>query len=238
MTVRKLAIFVEGQTEQLFVERLINEVAGASRVLIEKRKASGGYKSPRRFQQISAKSVINGQQYFVLLIDCGCDNRVKSDIVDQYESLVNAGYSAIIGLQDVYPSSSLADIERFRTGLRYRVKTMPIIVNFVLSIMEIEAWFLAEYFHMQKIDPRLTTEFVRESLGIDLSKDDIETLVQPSNVLDRVYSLIGQRYKKDKQTVQCTVDFLDYARVFFELPNRLRGIKPLTDALDGFFSAA
>lgn len=37
-----MAIFVEGQTEQLFVEKLINEIAGSKRVTIEARKCFGG----------------------------------------------------------------------------------------------------------------------------------------------------------------------------------------------------
>jgi len=33
--VKKLAIFVEGQTEQIFVEKLLKEIAGRNRIAIE-----------------------------------------------------------------------------------------------------------------------------------------------------------------------------------------------------------
>ena len=41
---RKLAFFVEGQTEAVFIERLVEEIAGEDRVIVERRKASGGRK--------------------------------------------------------------------------------------------------------------------------------------------------------------------------------------------------
>jgi hypothetical protein len=50
----KLAIFVEGQTEQLFVEKLILEVAGENNVRIEKRKVTGGTTCKRRMKLIEA----------------------------------------------------------------------------------------------------------------------------------------------------------------------------------------
>ena len=45
---KKLAVFVEGQTEQLFVERLLEEAAGKKQICIEKRQAFGGRPTVRR----------------------------------------------------------------------------------------------------------------------------------------------------------------------------------------------
>jgi len=38
----KLAVFVEGYTEVVFVEKLVEEIAGQQNVLIEHRKIRGG----------------------------------------------------------------------------------------------------------------------------------------------------------------------------------------------------
>jgi len=39
---KKIAIFVEGYTELVFVEKLFREIAGESNVLVEPRKIRGG----------------------------------------------------------------------------------------------------------------------------------------------------------------------------------------------------
>ena len=44
----RLAVFVEGYTEAVFVEKLIEEIAGQNKVLIEHRKIRGGRTTPRR----------------------------------------------------------------------------------------------------------------------------------------------------------------------------------------------
>ncbi len=44
--------------------------------------------------------------------------QVKSDIVDNYNSLIREGYSSIIGIRDVYPIER-AKIEDLRRGLKY-----------------------------------------------------------------------------------------------------------------------
>jgi hypothetical protein len=48
----KLAVFVEGYTEVLFVEKLIDEIAGQNRVLIEHREIRGGSTTRRKMKLI------------------------------------------------------------------------------------------------------------------------------------------------------------------------------------------
>lgn len=62
------------------------------------------------------------------------------------------GYGGIIGIRDVYPAVLRADIQKLREGLKYRVKTNPIEVLFVLAVMEVEAWFLSEHSHFGRLD--------------------------------------------------------------------------------------
>lgn len=50
----KLAVFVEGRTEILFVEKLIEEIAGQNKVLIDQREIRGGSNVPRRMRIIKA----------------------------------------------------------------------------------------------------------------------------------------------------------------------------------------
>ena len=67
----KMAIFVEGFTEVVFVERLIREVAEKNAVLIQLRRIVGGTNCPRRNYQIRAEGPQAGQLHFVVIHDCG-----------------------------------------------------------------------------------------------------------------------------------------------------------------------
>ena len=101
----RLAIFVEGLTEQEFVAKLVVEIAGAKNVRVEKRKASGGGgTSKRKHVRVEAVSDTSGEVFYVLIVDCGADNRVKSDVRDNYEGLAAMGYKGIVAVRDVYPS--------------------------------------------------------------------------------------------------------------------------------------
>ena len=120
---KKLAIFVEGQTEQIFVEALCSEVIGTKHLKLEVYGASGGGQAgPRTIQLLRAFGNTPEAQYFVMIVDCGCDNRVRSDIADRYDGLVAAGYAAVIGIRDVYPDVSFNDIPKLRAGLQMGLK--------------------------------------------------------------------------------------------------------------------
>src|SRR5437763_589689 len=99
----KLAVFVEGYTEVFFIEKLIEEIAGANQVLIEHREIRGGGVARRTLGLVRAARPDTGQKFFVLIVDCGGDRLVKTRILEEHENLTKAGYSAIIGLRDVRP---------------------------------------------------------------------------------------------------------------------------------------
>src|SRR4051812_48288355 len=101
-------MFVEGYTEIVYVEKLIEEIAGQNRVLIEYRRIKGGSSVKRTMEVIKAAKPSTGQQYFVLLIDCGGDESVKTRITEEHENLTRSGYSRIIGLRDVRPKFTYA----------------------------------------------------------------------------------------------------------------------------------
>ena len=233
----KLAIFVEGQTEQLFVERLLLEIAGKRRVRIEKHEARGGKKGKRRIRLIEASAPDSGQKFFVMIVDCGQDERVKSDIVERYDGLEKNGYQAIIGIRDVYPENR-DDIPKLRRGLAYRVRTDPIQVLFVLAVMEIEAWFIAEHTHFARVSDELTPERIQAGVGFDPSTDDIELRDHPAADLHHIYQLVGLAYRKSKQHAERTVDILDYARVYLELGQQIGDLKALIESVDRFLTDA
>ncbi len=233
---KKLVVFVEGQTEQIFVERLLEEAAGKNNIQIEKRQATGGQATQRKLKLISASTPDSSHKFFAQIVDCGADDRVKSDIVERYEGLVSAGFETIVGIRDVYPTCLYADIQKFRRGLQFRVKTRPVEVVFVLGVMEIETWFITEYTHFQRLNSALTPDLIRARLGFDPRTDDIQLRNHPADDLNNIYHLVGLSYKKDRYRVQRTVDVLDYERMYCELPSRLPDLKTLVSVIDQFLS--
>ncbi len=233
---KKLAVFVEGQTEQIFIERLLVEAAGRSNIAIEKRQALGGQSAKRRLRLIEASTPNSEHKYLAQIVDCGSDGRVKSDIMDRYDGLAAQGFETIIGVRDVFPDIAYADIPLLRGGLRRYLKTNPIEVKFVLGVMEIETWFIAEHTHLQKLDPSLTPSLIKARLGFDPSTDDIQLRAHPTEDLDNIYHLAGLKYAKDKNRVQRTVNVLDYERIYIELPSKLPDLKILVDTITKFLT--
>lgn len=233
---KKLAIFVEGQTEQIFIDRLVNEIASKHTVAIEQRKVSGGTGSRSRWVRLYASSVTSTFEYFILIVDCSADNRVKSEILENYDLLVSNGYSAIIGIRDVFPID-YAQIPKLRANLQYKLKTKPVSVVFVLGVMEIETWFIAEYTHFLQMDSKLSTTFISSNLGFDPSTDDLQLRRSPASDLDDIYRLAGRNYKKNRCSVQRTVDLLDYAILYLRLIHKLPNLKTLVESLDSFLGS-
>ena len=63
---KKLAIFVEGQTEQIFVKKLLEEIAGRKNIRIDIKA-----KDPKQIERISMTNLANNSiQYYVLIQKC------------------------------------------------------------------------------------------------------------------------------------------------------------------------
>jgi hypothetical protein len=230
---KKMAVFVEGQTEQIFVEKLINEIGGRHNVLIENIKAKFGKKKQRQFIKVSAKSMTTGQKYYVLICDCGTDSRIKDDILESYDSMSKSGYERILGLRDVYPHRS-GDIPKLINGLNYGLPTAPIPITIILAKMEIEAWFLGEVSHLRKIHTALSPTYINSNLGLDLLSENLENRQHPSDDLNKIYKLVSLAYNKKKRNCERTVNALDYAEIYINLPQRLSQLRNFLAQIDSF----
>jgi hypothetical protein len=163
---------------------------------------------------------------------------VGSDVRDYYDQLVKAGFLGIIAIRDVYPDHTAADIPTLRRSLRHGLHTKPINPLFVLGIMEIEAWFLAEHSHFPKIHAGLTLARIVADKGFDPSTEDMQARRCPHEDLHAIYQLEGKAYRKKKRSIQRTVERLDYNCVYFELVEKFPDLQSLTANLDDFFTPA
>jgi hypothetical protein len=231
---RRLAIFVEGFTEVQFATRLIEEVAGKQNVAIEHRTITGGSSVPKRIVTLRAARKDGDERFYVLIVDCQGDSQVKSRILEEHESLTKAGYLKIIGIRDVRPQFTRADIPKLVANLRKYVKTSLAPVEFVLAVMEVEAWFLAEYNHFSKLDPKLTVASIKAVLGFDPALDDMSMRTDPTGDLDSCYALVGHTYRKSESR---TAEALDYAHIYVDLSARIPYLGRLNEELDAFLAA-
>lgn len=230
---KKLAIFVEGGSEMDFLERLIGEVAGRHRVTFDRRRIIGGTNVPKKVVTIQTDPSLGGEEFFVLLMNCHGDHQVASRIREEHASLTASGYEKILGLRDVRPDFTLAQVPKLAAGLTSTFSHALIPVQIFLSVMEFEAWVLAEVTHYARIDASLNATRVHAALGFDPAVGDLSARTNPADDLNAAYGLVGQTY--DKKLGSTTL-LLDYSEVYVNLTARIGNVKQLADSLDAFLT--
>lgn len=227
--IKKLAIFVEGQTEQIFVERLIKEIAGELHVHLESRSLS-------HHGLICFNSIPTALKKFqVVLFNCESDGKVKSAILDVRGQLIAKNYSLIIGLRDLYPQP-LVDLPRIKARLKYGLPTALPTTEIYLAVGESEAWFLQEKEHYSKIDRTLDYHAFKALFGFDPESDSAEMVDHPSELLKSIYQSVGKTYRKKRYYVQRTVDALDFAELCFSCGAKIPHFELFFQRLYGFFA--
>lgn len=240
---KKLAIFVEGQTEQIFVEHLLKVLAKGCDISIEKRRGFGGRDSGRSFITLSSPKVKN--PFYILLVDSSNDGRVLTDIRESYEGLCAQGYNKIIGLRDVYPHA-YKDFRKLRGTIKRLMPKGKIAPVVCFAVLEVETWFVAEHKHFRKIHPRLTLQFIKRETGIDLSDPNIEENLgpllnelelSPAGYLHLIYKLVGRSYSKKKQQVLNIMKVLNFKEIINEVPKRTHALGFFIRQLKDFFDS-
>lgn len=234
---RKLAFFVEGAAEMLFVEKLVTEVANSKDIIVTKKKIRGGGRSgvtPKRMTEVGAVREATDENFYVLIYDCGGDHLVAQRIKEEHANLTDSGYEQIVGVRDVRPDFQKADVPKLLRIMLSVVDASLAPVVFILSTMEVEAWFLAEYNHFAKIHPELTPDLISNRLGFDPRTFIASDRLQPAEDLKNSYRLKDIEY--EKTGVQSTIDTLDFAFIYTTLVDTVPEIATLVGAVDDFLS--
>jgi hypothetical protein len=224
---KKIAVFVEGQTEQIFIQKLIEQVISPNKVTVSTYQLRGGAKHTRNLIMLKTQTITRQTDYYFAIYDCGNDSKVKDDIIENSQSMKQKGFSLIIGLRDVYPNNN--KIAHLRKYLNFGIPA-GIPTHIVLAVNEMEAWVLAEENHYAKIDTRLTLAKVNAIAGIDVSEDSTETVAHPTEKLQLIY-----RYTKNKNKVHRIVNALDYANLYINVKQRNNSLAELLTHLDSIF---
>ncbi|MBF0465511.1 MAG: DUF4276 family protein [Nitrospirae bacterium] len=210
---KKIAFFVEGQTEAIFLENFLLAYMGYHNLELERCKYIGQYLT--KVTMLENPNAI----YEVLIYDVSGDSSVASKIKERAESMIKVnGYDYIIGLHDLYhikineekikKEEKKKVIGAFRKLFKNKDYYERIIL--VLAIMEIEAWFLMDSKMFCKIESLLTHNFIKKELGYDLINDNPESYPHPTKIIDKIYHLCGKSYDKHKDDSYKIAYNLDY----------------------------
>ncbi len=213
----KVAIFVEGMTEEVFVVRLLKELAGASNCLFTVET----YR--KKSFTIITTDAPTGQRHEFLVVDCGSDSSVLTAILDRRGSLANAAFEAIYGLRDLYPHPD-EELQQIQADIDAVIPVGDPPIEIFIAKREVEAWFIQEDLHFPKIDPAINRTSIVGSLNFDIEVDSAESINHPADFLKRCYSIAGKSYKKRRKSVSRTVSALDIENLYV---NRLHLVPSL-----------
>ena len=212
---KKIAFFVEGQTERIFIEKLIEEYYSYPDYDI----ISSQLKS-NRLMTVRRRRKKDAVEYLFIVIDASCDTRVLSAIKERADTLYEAGVSRIFGIRDLFPGKKtdeqiiLENVNRVIMDIKSRD-----IITFIIAVMEIEAWFLTDIDLFKRINPQLTADRINEQVSIDIT--DTEKYPHPARIIDSIFQLVNLRYKKREKDVYKIANYLDYENIFCN--NKIRG---------------
>lgn len=232
---RKLAIFVEGLTEQILVRQLLQAVLGQNRIAIQTVKITGGHNVRMSFTVMRAAHVERQTDYYIMIYDCGGETNVKGYLMAHRDKLVKSGYSMVMGLRDAYPNFVREEVPRLIRGLNYRLPQKGAATHIYLAVMETEAWFLGEYRHLKKVSPRLSPEFIEKKLGFNPRTENMEDRDQPAADMKAAYQLVGHDYTKKRDRINAVVKKLDFHFFTHKLADKMPSLGTFVRGLERFF---
>jgi hypothetical protein len=222
---RRVTIFTEGQTELIFIFYLVGIEFGWEKISI-RCISLGGNKS-----NIAGLNLINpNADVLFQIIDVGNDE-VLSAIKDREEKLLKSGFNKIFGLRDMYSEKYLeqagrkiavAVINRFIENASDAIQKMssPDKIFFHFAIMEVEAWFLAMWPVLGRLNNILTVQYIEEKLKFRIDQVDPQTqFVHPALEVERILELIGRKYDKTRGDVELICKKIEHGDIQAILAN-------------------
>ena len=217
MNNRKLAVFVEGQTELVFVREFLKQWYGYDVNVV-------GFDCynllAKEFCDAEYKYGSEDSENYFMIVNVGNDKSVLSSIIGRLKFLRNKGFQLVVGLRDMYSSQYIKDAHKHEIVdevSRQHVESVKKIlsdledggfVDFHFAMMEVEAWFMGMDGFVERLDERLTRDFVCQNLNISLDDDPEKTLFHPAAELGKIYALVGKQYDKHKSDISSIMSLL------------------------------
>ena len=206
---RKVAIFTEGQSEQIFIRHLLLQVMDCSKISFRCLRLYAGRDIPAKYDYLNPNAKIH-----FLIVNVGQDEKVLSILKEREANLIRKGFDRIVGLRDMYSEEyskrSNSEINNsvtmsFIDGWNSTIQKMsdPSKIRMHIAIMEIEAWFLAIYHIFERMNSILSVDYIENKLGINLADIDPQTeFFIPSEEVNRIFQLVGLQYKKKEHDIE------------------------------------
>jgi hypothetical protein len=217
---KRVAIFTEGQSEQIFVRNFLMKLIDNAKISFECLKLLAGTVRPVRYNFTSPSATIH-----FMIIDVANDAGVIDAIKNREQGLLSAGYQRVVGLRDmycaVYDKRSAGKIDQtvsrqIEEAILGEINQMsqPERISVFFEVMEFEAWILGMYNLLGKIEPRLSVENIKNTMGIDLHDIDPQTeFYRPYQILKEILGMAEIEYKKrfgDTEKLTALMDAEDF----------------------------
>ena len=197
---RKVAIFTEGQSEQIFICHLLLQTIDCSKVSFKCFRLYAGRTHPAPFDYPNPHAEVS-----FLIVDVGQDEKVLSIIKEREKDFIRKGFERIIGLRDMYSEEYLkrspneidnSVIKTLVDGWNSTIQKMsdPSKIEIHIAVMELEAWFLAIYNIFERVNSKLSVEYIESKLGINLASIDPQTeFIKPAEEVNRIFQSLCVR---------------------------------------------
>ena len=228
MNKRKIAIFVEGETELVFVRNFLYTWYNYDTNLLGfecyKLQSNEPHTVP---YAIGSRDSEN----FYQIIIVGNDN-IVSKMLSRAECLGRMGFSTIVGLRDMFcdayhkhsPKGRIVSSElngRFIRSAQSTIENSGLVnrsdIHIHFAIMEIESWLLGMDKFLTIIDSELDVTDIHERIGVDLSQDPEMNIYHPAVVLKKLFEISGKTYDKHTDDVEKIISQLmrsDYEQLY------------------------
>lgn len=205
MNRRKVAVFVEGQSEYVFVRDFLCGWYNYDSSLLGIECLS---LRSDRFHPVPYPFGDRESCNYYQIVNVGNDRSVLSKMLKEGPRLQNAGFHQIIGLSDMYSDLyhgqtrerriEAAINQRFIREHHEQLNKSPQkdLLSYHFAIMEVEAWFLGMYPFLQRVDSDLTPRFIMSRLQVDITSDPEISFYHPAKVLADIYNLVDRQYDK------------------------------------------
>jgi hypothetical protein len=215
----KIAMFVEGQTENIFVQKLLEKYFSPGKIQIVSIKQLG------KHRRIRFQDTVQYLEHLCLIVDVGGDESVLSKLKENYDTMCQQGFQHFFGLRDLKSEAYERFGERIIQKIMDTVKEFDLrqTVYFHFAKMEIEAWFLAVPQLFIALHPSLTVEKLAQATGKNWEQIDPETDIQnPANEIKRILSQVGQTYSKSKDDAYRIVSRIDWEELCFNARQKVK----------------
>lgn len=206
---KRIEIFVEGISELIFVRDILQKIYNhdATTVYIHCNSLNTSTNSTNLWTFGNTNAT-----YHIEITDTGSYTKLLSAITNRRNRLSENNAGLVLGLRDIdsqeyeeYKKDHCRDeaIQKVEEGVLRGLSsvTFDMEVKIFYAVTELEAWFLALHKIFPQIDSRLTNNFIKTSLGLDLENIDPEkNLEKPSDDLLAILALINNHDDKPRRT--------------------------------------